>query len=78
MSQRPDRNAAHCPSRSLRPTVLRIPLRGTRLRRAVNPGDLYRPSGRDGEGQAKGQALLAGGEPPKPPTEPQRRRIKNS
>jgi hypothetical protein len=26
-------------------TVLRIPLRGTRLRRAVDPGDLGRPSG---------------------------------
>ena len=38
-------------------TVLRIPLRGTRLRRAVDPGDLGRPSGPDGEGQARGQAL---------------------
>jgi hypothetical protein len=37
-------------------TVLRIPLRGTRLRRAVDPGDLCRPSGPDGEGQARGQA----------------------
>jgi hypothetical protein len=31
-------------------TVLRIPLRGTRLRRAVDPGDLCQPSGPDGEG----------------------------
>jgi hypothetical protein len=45
-------------------TVLRIPLRGTRLRRAVDPGDLCRPSGPDGEGQARGQALWARGEPP--------------
>ena len=37
-------------------TVLRIPLRGTRLRRAVDPGDLCQPSGPDGEGQAGGQA----------------------
>jgi hypothetical protein len=44
-------------------TVLRIPLRGTRLRRAVDPGDLYQPSGPDGEGQATGQALKARGEP---------------
>ncbi len=34
-------------------TVLRIPLRGTRLRRAVDPGDLCQPSGPDGEGQAE-------------------------
>jgi hypothetical protein len=34
-------------------TVLRIPLRGTRLRRAVDPEDLCQPSGPDGEGQAK-------------------------
>ena len=40
-------------------TVLRIPLRGTRLRRAVDPGDLCRPSGPDGEGQAGGQARNA-------------------
>jgi hypothetical protein len=39
-------------------TVLRIP-----LRRAVDPGDLGRPSGPDGEGQAKGQARNARGEP---------------
>ena len=44
-------------------TVLRIPLRGTRLRRAVDPGDLCRPSGPDGEGQARGQARNARGEP---------------
>jgi hypothetical protein len=37
-------------------TVLRIPLRGTRLRRAVDPGNLCQPSGPDGEGQAGGQA----------------------
>jgi len=37
-------------------TVLRIPLRGTRLRRAVDPGDLCQPSGPDGKGQAEGQA----------------------
>ncbi len=36
--------------------MLRIPLRGTRLRRAVDPGDLCQPSGPDGEGQAEGQA----------------------
>ena len=36
--------------------VLRIPLRGTRLRRAVDPGDLCQPSGPDGKGQARGQA----------------------
>src|SRR5262249_7558497 len=45
-------------------TVLRIPLRGTRLRRAVDPGDLCQPSGPDGEGQARGQARNARGEPP--------------
>jgi hypothetical protein len=44
-------------------TVLRIPLRGTRLRRAVDPGDLCRPSGPDGEGQAKGQARKSRDEP---------------
>jgi hypothetical protein len=43
-------------------TVLRIPLRGTRLRRAVDPGDLCQPSGPDGEGQARGQARSARGE----------------
>jgi len=43
--------------------VLRIPLRGTRLRRAVDPGDLGQPSGPDGEGQARGQARNARGEP---------------
>ena len=37
-------------------TVLRIPLRGTRLRRAVDPGALCQPSGPDGKGQARGQA----------------------
>ena len=47
-------------------TVLRIPLRGTRLRRAVDPGDLCQPSGPDGEGQAKGQARNARGEPLSP------------
>jgi len=46
-------------------TVLRIPLRGTRLRRAVDPGDLCQPSGPDGEGQARGQARNA--RRPKPP-----------
>jgi len=45
--------------------VLRIPLRGTRLRRAVDPGDLCQPSGPDGEGQARGQACNARGEPPR-------------
>jgi hypothetical protein len=45
-------------------TVLRIPLRGTRLRRAVDPGDLCQPSGPNGEGQAGGQARKARGEPP--------------
>jgi hypothetical protein len=34
-------------------TVLRIPLRGMRLRRAVDPGDLCQPSGPDSEGQAR-------------------------
>jgi hypothetical protein len=43
-------------------TMLRIPLRGTRLRRAVDPGDLCQPSGPDGEGQAKGQARRARGD----------------
>ena len=43
-------------------TVHRIPLRGTRLRRAVDPGDLCQPSGPDGEGQARGQARNARGE----------------
>jgi len=38
-------------------------LRGTRLRRAVDPGDLCQPSGPDGEGQARGQARKARGEP---------------
>ena len=47
------------------PTVLRIPLRGTRLRRAVDPGDLCQPSGPDGEGQAEGQARNSRGEPRK-------------
>ena len=40
-------------------TVLRIALRATRLRRAVDPGDLCRPGGPDGEGQAGGQARSA-------------------
>jgi hypothetical protein len=44
--------------------VLRIPLRGTRLRRAIDPGDLGQPSGPDGEGQATGQARISRGEPP--------------
>ena len=47
-------------------TVLRIPLRGTRLRRAVDPADLCQPSGPDSEGQAKGQARSARGEPHRP------------
>ena len=34
----------------------------TRLRRAVDPGDLCQPSGPDGEGQAEGQAPRARGE----------------
>jgi hypothetical protein len=45
-------------------TVLRIPLRGTRLRRAVDPGDLCPSSGPNGEGQARGQARSARGKPP--------------
>jgi hypothetical protein len=36
----------------------------TRLRRAVDPGDLCQPSGPDGEGQAEGQARDARSEPP--------------
>jgi hypothetical protein len=36
----------------------------TCLRRAVDPGDLGRPCGPEGEGQAVGQALPARGEPP--------------
>jgi hypothetical protein len=60
-------DAAHYPGRAPpASTVLRIPLRGTRLRRAVHPGDLCRPSGPDGEGQAKGQARNARGEPQQP------------
>ena len=51
-------------------TVLRIPLRGTRLRRAVDPGDLCQPSGPYGEGQARGQARLARSEPPQIDTAP--------
>ena len=43
-------------------TGLRVPLRGTRLRRAVDPGDLCQPSGPDGESQARGQARSARGE----------------
>jgi hypothetical protein len=39
------------------------PASGTRLRRAVDPGDLCQPSGPDGKGQAKGQARYARGEP---------------
>ena len=64
-SQRQGRYAAHCPG--LAPpasTVLRIPLRGTRLRRAVDPGDLCQPSEPGGKGQAKGQARNARAEPP--------------
>jgi len=60
--------AAHLPARRAcygaappASTVLRIPLRGTRLRRAVDPGDLCQPSGPDGEGQARGQARNARG-----------------
>ena len=40
-------------------TVLRIPLRGTRLRRTLDPGDLCQPSGPDGKGQARGPARSA-------------------
>ena len=57
MSQSPGRNATHCPGRLLQPTVLRIPLRGTRARRSpLTLGDLCQPSGLNGEGLAKGQA----------------------
>jgi hypothetical protein len=48
--------------------VLRIPLRGTRLRRAVDPGDLCQPTRPDGEGQARGQARPARGGPPQSDT----------
>ncbi len=57
------RNAAHCPGRPLQLTVLRIPLRGTRLQHAVDLGCLCRPSGPDGEDQARGQARNARGKP---------------
>jgi hypothetical protein len=57
-SQLAGRNAAHCPGRPLQPQrCFASPLRGTRLRRAVDPGDLCRSSEPDGEGQAGGQAL---------------------
>jgi hypothetical protein len=56
-------------------TVLRIPLGGTRLRRAVDPGDLCQPSGPDGKGQAKGQARNARGEPSQSPVYELTRRV---
>jgi deoxycytidylate deaminase len=65
MSQPADRNAAHCPGWLLQPQrCFASRWRGTRLRRAVDPGDLCQPSGPDGEGQARGQARNARGEPP--------------
>jgi hypothetical protein len=57
------RYAAHCPGWPLQPQrCFASRWRGTRLRRAVDPGDLCQPSGPDGEGQAIGQALNARGE----------------
>ena len=64
MSQQADRNAAHCLDRLLQPQrCFASRWRGTRLRRAVDPGDLCQPSGPDGEGQARGQARKARGGP---------------
>jgi hypothetical protein len=65
MSQRTGRNAAHYLGWPLQPQRCSASRwRGTRLRRAVDPGDLGQPSGPDGEGQARGQARNAHGEPP--------------
>ena len=64
MSRRRGRNAAHCPGRPLRPQrCFAFRCAGTRLRRAIDPGDLCRPSGPDGKGQARGQARQPRGEP---------------
>jgi hypothetical protein len=46
MSQAPGRNAAHCPGRPLQ----------RQGHPPLSAGDLCRPSGPDGEGQARGQA----------------------
>ena len=65
MSPRAGRNAAHCPGWPLQPQrCFASRWRGTRLRHAVDPGDLCQPSGPDGEGQARGQARNARGESP--------------
>jgi len=53
MSQPPSRNAAHCPGRPLQ----------RQGHPPLSAGDLCRPSGPDGEGQARGQARNARGEP---------------
>ena len=64
MSQRPGRNAAHCPGSA--PPASRAPASryAERLGRTLDPGDLCQPSGPDGEGQARGQARKARDEPP--------------
>jgi hypothetical protein len=66
------RNAAHCPGRPLRsqehPKILSKRSAKTASQKASSGptlarGDLCRPGGPDGEGQARGQARLARGEP---------------
>ena len=64
-SQARGQNAAHCPGRPLRRQgrSLRSRRQGDgRKRLPLSAGDLCRPSGPDGEGQARGQARKARGE----------------
>ena len=68
MSQRAGRNAAHCPGWPLQrqghPKCFANRFAETIFGPALDPGDLGQPSGPDGEGQARGQARDARGEPP--------------
>ncbi len=65
MSQRPGRNAAHCPGWLLQPQrCFASRCAGRACGAPLTPGDLCQPSGPDGEGQARGQARKARGEPP--------------
>jgi hypothetical protein len=68
MSQPPGRNAAHCPGWPLqRQGHPKIVSKTASQKRSsgptLDPGDLCQPSGPDGEGQARGQARNARGEP---------------
>jgi hypothetical protein len=67
---RPGRNATHCPGRSLPRQGRACGASPRRWAQAptLDPGDLYRPSGPDGEGQAEGPARTRAANLPAAPT----------